>query len=297
MIDSDRVPSALGHKTDTISQSSRATLEPFMNEQYYGHGKCMCGWTDKNVALVSRPQAGLTKKGRKRWEYHTQALLTKVGSDGVPHTGSADKGRKWWEYHTQPVLTKKGRNWLDHHAEADQWIESHFVQTRDVLTGVVFRHTDESDLFKIVMCLYPSRLQKHSQWNLISPTQGYVGSSRLLTQSVECEQLKPGVYWSRSSSDTVSGMWTVETRCILIQVVFWHSQWNLISSNQEHARCQVISDTATGASDIEPSAGWTVRHHALHVPYTGGQQERGFLKTREEKKKKKRKKHRLSTEA
>ena len=94
------------------------------------------------------------------------------------------------------------------------------------------------------MCLYPSRLQ---------------------TQSVECEQLKPGVYWSRSSSD---------------------SQWNLISSKQEHARCQVIADTATGASVIEPSAGWTVRHHARHVPYTGGQQERGFLKTREEKKKK-----------
>ena len=58
---------------------------------------------------------------------------------------------------------------------------------------------------------------------------------------------------------------------------------------QEHAHFQVISATATGASVIEPSAGWTVRHHALHVPYTGGQQERGFLKTREEKKKKERK--------
>ena len=135
---------------------------------------------------------------------------------GVPHTASADKERKRWENHTQAVLTKKGRNWLDHHAEADQWIESHFVQTRDVLTGVVFRHTDESDLFKIVMCLYPSRLQ---------------------TQSVECEQLKPGVYWSRSSSDTVSGMWTVETRCILVQVVFWQS----MESHQFKAGARTLS--------------------------------------------------------
>ena len=156
------------------------------------------------------------------------------------------------------------------------------------LTKVVFRHTvrrirfvQNRDVF-----IPNSSSQTHSQWNLISSNQEYVVSSRLQTQSVECEQLKPGVYWSRSSSDTVSGMWTVETRCILVQVVFWHSQWNLISLKQEHARCQVISDTATGASDIEPSAGWTVRHHALHVPYTGGQQQRGFLKTREEKKKK-----------
>ena len=42
-------------------------------------------------------------------EYHTQPVLTKAGSDGVPHTGSADKERKRWEYHTQAVLTKKGR--------------------------------------------------------------------------------------------------------------------------------------------------------------------------------------------
>ena len=125
---------------------------------------------------------------------------------------------------------------------------------------VLFRHTDESDLFKIGMCLYPSHLQKHSQWNLISSNQGYVGSSRLQTQSVGYEQLKPGVYWSRSSSD---------------------SQWNLISSKQEHARCQVIADTATGASVIEPSAGWTLRHHVLHVPYTGGQLH--GLQTREKK--------------
>ena len=124
------------------------------------------------------------------------------------------------------------------------------------LTKVVFRHTvrrirfvQNRDVF-----IPNSSSQTHSQWNLISSNQEYVGSSRLQTQTVECEQLKP---------------------------------------EQEHAHFQVTSDTATGASVIEPSAGWTLRHHALHIPYTGGQQERVFLKTREVKEEEK---HHLSTE-
>ena len=92
-----------------------------------------------------------------------------------PHTGSADKER-------QELIrpSRTGRT---------QSVESHFVQTRDVLTKVVFRHT-----VRRIRFVQNSRLQKHSQWNLISSNQGYVGSSRLQTQSVEGEQLRPGVY-------------------------------------------------------------------------------------------------------
>ena len=244
MIDSDRVPSALGHKTDTISQSSRATLEPFMNEQYYGHGKCMCGWTDKNVALVSRPQAGLTKKGRKWWEYHTQAVLTKVGSDGVPHTGSADKER-------QELI-------------------------RPSLRG---RPVDRISFCSNQGCVDRSRLQTHRRIRLVQNSDVFIPKSSSETQSVESHQSHPRVCWFKSSSDTVSGMWTVETRCILIQVVFWHSQWNLISSKQEHARCQVISDTATGAqtsNQVQAGQCGTTpfTSHTQAVNYTVWKQER-----------------------
>ena len=49
---------------------------------------------------------------------------------------------------------------------------------------------------------------------------------------MESHQFQPRICCFKSSSDTVSGMWTVETRCILVQVVFWHSQWDVNSWNQ-----------------------------------------------------------------
>ena len=108
----------------------------------------------------------------------------------VPHTGRADK-----EGQELIRLSRTGRT------PGMCWQKS----SSDT-------QADESDLFKIGMCLYPSRRQALCQWNLISSNQGYVGSVSLQTQSVVCEQLKPGVYWSRSSSDTVNGISPVQSR-------------------------------------------------------------------------------------
>ena len=173
-----------------------------MNEQYYGHGKCMCGWTDKNVALVSRPQAGLTKKGRKWWEYHTQAVLTKVGSDGVPHTGSADKER-------QELIRPSRRG----------------------------RPVDRISFCSNQGCVDRSRLQTHRRIRLVQNSDVFIPKSSSETQSVESHQSHPRVCRFKSSSDTVSGMWTVETRCILVQVVFWQS----MESHQFKAGARTLS--------------------------------------------------------
>ena len=135
-----------------------------------------------------------------------------------------------------------------------------------MLRRVLFRHTDESDLFKIGMCLYPSHLQKHSQWNLISSNQGYVGSSRLQTQSVGYEQLKPGVYWSRSSSDTVSGISSVQSRSTHVVRSSQTQPLEPQSSNQVQAgHCGTTSFTShTQAVNYTVCKQERKKKHAFH---------------------------------
>ena len=186
---------------------------------------CVGEQTRMSPWSVGRRRAWQRKAGSDGSTTHRQCWQRQEVM-GVPHTGFADKGRKWWEYHTQAVLTKVGSDEVPHTGSADKERQELIRPSR---RG---RPVDRISFCSNQGCVDRSRLQTHRRIRLVQNSDVFIPKSSSETQSVESHQSHPRVCWFKSSSDTVSGMWTVETRCILVQVVFWHSQWDVNSWNQ-----------------------------------------------------------------
>ena len=186
---------------------------------------CVGEQTRMSPWSVGRRRAWQRKAGSDGSTTHRQCWQRQEVM-GVPHTGFADKGRKWWEYHTQAVLTKVGSDEVPHTGSADKERQELIRPSR---RG---RPVDRISFCSNQGCVDRSRLQTRRRIRLVQNSDVFIPKSSSETQSVESHQSHPRVCWFKSSSDTVSGMWTVETRCILVQVVFWHSQWDVNSWNQ-----------------------------------------------------------------